>query len=86
MQFDHVNIRSRDMEAMRGFLEEVIGVNHIAFQVDDAHQAYEELKNAGVTFDGGPTFVEASGRLVVNFRDPDGWRLQLADARRKPPQ
>ena len=66
--------------------EENIGVNHIAFQVDDAHQAYGELKEAGVTFDGGPTFVEASGRLVVNFRDPDGWRLQLADAKRKPPQ
>lgn len=26
MQFNHVNIRSRNMEAMRGFLEEVIGV------------------------------------------------------------
>lgn len=26
MQFDHVNVRSRDMEAMRAFLEEVVGV------------------------------------------------------------
>jgi catechol 2,3-dioxygenase-like lactoylglutathione lyase family enzyme len=66
--------------------EENIGVNHIAFQVDDAHQAYKELKGVGIAFDDGPTFVGASGRLVVNFRDPDGWRLQLADAKREAPQ
>ncbi|NND49460.1 MAG: glyoxalase [Rhizobiales bacterium] len=26
MRFDHVNIRSRDMEAMRSFLEEIVGL------------------------------------------------------------
>jgi catechol 2,3-dioxygenase-like lactoylglutathione lyase family enzyme len=63
--------------------EENIGVNHIAFQVDDAPQAYESLKKQGVSFEEGPTFVSATGRIVVNFRDPDGWRLQLADVKRK---
>jgi len=63
--------------------EENIGVNHIAFRVDDAHQAYQELLGKGVAIEGEPTFVSATGRLVVNFRDPDGWRLQLVEADRK---
>ncbi|MFN3975198.1 MAG: VOC family protein [Dehalococcoidia bacterium] len=63
--------------------EENIGVNHIAFKVQNARQAYEELKEKGVSFEAPPTFVEATGRTIVNFRDPDGWRLQLVDAERK---
>jgi catechol 2,3-dioxygenase-like lactoylglutathione lyase family enzyme len=66
--------------------EENIGVNHIAFRVDNAQQAYEELRGKGITFARGPGFVQATGRTVVNFRDPDGWRLQLVDAERKAPQ
>lgn len=30
--------------------------------------------------------VRDTGRTTVNFRDPDGWRLQLVDAERKAPQ
>jgi hypothetical protein len=29
--------------------------------------------------------VRATGRTVLNLRDPDGWRLQLVDAARKAP-
>jgi hypothetical protein len=29
--------------------------------------------------------VPATGRTTVNFRDPDGWRLQLVDSDRKAP-
>jgi hypothetical protein len=33
-----------------------------------------------------PNYVAATGRMTVNFRDPDGWRMQLVDAQRKAPQ
>ena len=65
--------------------EENIGVNHIAFKVDNAQEAYTELQDKGVTSLRPPNFVAATGRMTVNFRDPDGWRLQLVDAERKMP-
>ena len=30
-------------------------------------------------------YVRATGRTVLNLRDPDGWRLQLVDAARRAP-
>jgi catechol 2,3-dioxygenase-like lactoylglutathione lyase family enzyme len=64
--------------------EENPGVNHIAFTVDDANAAYEHLQNNGVT-SNPPNHVQSTGRLTVNLRDPDGWRMQLVDAERKAP-
>jgi catechol 2,3-dioxygenase-like lactoylglutathione lyase family enzyme len=66
--------------------EENIGVNHIAFTVDNAQATYEELRSQGITSMRSPNFVPATGRTTVNLRDPDGWRLQLVDAARKAPQ
>jgi len=66
--------------------EENIGVNHIAFTVDNAQATYAELQSQGITSMRPPNFVPATGRTTVNFRDPDGWRLQLVDAARKAPQ
>jgi catechol 2,3-dioxygenase-like lactoylglutathione lyase family enzyme len=66
--------------------EENIGVNHIAFKVDNAATAYRELQNQGITSLRPPNFVQSTGRTTVNFRDPDGWRLQLVDAERQAPQ
>ena len=66
--------------------QETIGVNHIAFKVDDAQQSYDELRAAGIEFASGPHLVEATGRTIVNFRDPDGWRLQLVDSHRRTPE
>ncbi len=64
--------------------EENIGVNHIALKVSNAHEAHTELAAKGITFYAeGPRFIQSTGRTVVNFRDPDGWRLQLVDAERK---
>ncbi|MCS7207813.1 MAG: VOC family protein [Dehalococcoidia bacterium] len=63
--------------------EENIGINHIAFRVANAQEAYRELSAKGITFEEPPRFIEATGRTIVNFRDPDGWRLQLVDAERK---
>lgn len=65
--------------------EEVIGVNHIAFRVDDVRAAYEALKTSGVRFEREPQFIKETGRTIANGRDPDGWRFQLVDARRRAP-
>ncbi|MBI3980200.1 MAG: VOC family protein [Chloroflexi bacterium] len=65
--------------------EENPGINHIAFRVDDVQAAYAQLANAGVRFDRAPGLVPQTGRVIANFRDPDGWRLQLVDARRESP-
>ena len=64
--------------------EEVIGVNHIAFKVDDVNAANEVLSNTDIDFKK-PNYVEATGRTTINLRDPDGWRMQLVDAKREDP-
>jgi catechol 2,3-dioxygenase-like lactoylglutathione lyase family enzyme len=66
--------------------EENIGVNHIAFKVDNAQESYDELQGKGVKNMRTPNYVKATGRMTVNFRDPDGWRMQLVDAERKKPE
>ena len=66
--------------------EENIGVNHIAFKVDNAQQTYAELQGKGVKNMRTPNYVKATGRTTVNLRDPDGWRMQLVDADRKAPE
>jgi catechol 2,3-dioxygenase-like lactoylglutathione lyase family enzyme len=65
--------------------EEAIGVNHIAFQVADVAAAKTELAAQGIGASVEPVYVRATGRTVLNLRDPDGWRLQLVDAARKAP-
>lgn len=65
--------------------EENPGVNHIAFRCDDVASTHRELKGAGVRLDTEPRLVPQSGRTIVNFRDPDGWRLQLVDPKRATP-
>ncbi len=66
--------------------EENIGVNHIAFKVNNAQEAYNVLSGRGISLERAPHFVEVTGRTNVNLRDPDGWRLQLVDSERKPPK
>ena len=65
--------------------EENIGVNHIAFKVDNAQGSYDELLGKGLKTMRAPNFVKSTGRMTVNFRDPDGWRMQLVDSDRKAP-
>ncbi|MFP6731984.1 MAG: VOC family protein [Alphaproteobacteria bacterium] len=64
--------------------EEVIGVNHIAFRVDDVTAANETLKQTKIDADD-PNYVKETGRTTINLRDPDGWRMQLVDAKREDP-
>ncbi len=65
--------------------EENIGVNHIAFKVDSAAESYADMQKQGITTAKEPNYVESTGRTTVNFRDPDGWRMQLVDAERQAP-
>jgi catechol 2,3-dioxygenase-like lactoylglutathione lyase family enzyme len=66
--------------------EENPGINHISFRCDDVDAAYEALGAKGIAFYEGPSLVPSTGRRNALFRDPDGWRLQLSDARRAEPQ
>ncbi len=63
--------------------EENVGVNHIAFKVDNAQKTHQEITGRGITPERAPHFIESTGRTNINMRDPDGWRLQLVDADRK---
>lgn len=65
--------------------EEVIGVNHIAFRVDDVRTAHDALRAQGVRFERLPHYIAETGRTIANGRDPDGWRFQLVDAKRQAP-
>ena len=65
--------------------EENIGVNHIAFLVDDIETTYRNLSDNGIEFEGETQRIGPTGRTIANFRDPDGWRLQLVDSRRTKP-
>jgi catechol 2,3-dioxygenase-like lactoylglutathione lyase family enzyme len=64
--------------------EEVIGVNHIAFRVEDVNGAAETLGDTAIKHNP-PNYVESTGRTTINLRDPDGWRMQLVDAKRADP-
>lgn len=65
--------------------EETIGVNHIAFKVDDVKESHRGLVEKGIVFASEPRLVESTGRTNANLRDPDGWRLQLVDSERIKP-
>ena len=60
--------------------EEVPGINHIAFVVDDVEATYERLAEADVDGLVEPYYVERTGRTICNFRDPDGRRFQVVSA------
>jgi glyoxylase I family protein len=57
--------------------EEVPGINHIAFSVDDIDAVTEQLEAAEVDSIVGPYDVDKTGRTITNFRDPDGRRFQV---------
>ncbi len=61
-----------------------IGINHLAFQVDDIGQAYRQLREKGVEFVHAPyTFTPQDGALDVvgssfaYFKDPDGLNVEI---------
>ena len=65
--------------------EENPGMNHIAFLTDNVKEDFEKLKKKGIAFESDCHLVKATGRMIANFRDPDGFRLQLTDEKRAEP-
>lgn len=58
-------------------MEENIGINHVAYLVDDIEASVAGLVDAGARLERGPVTAKHTGRRLANFRDPDGWRLQI---------
>jgi catechol 2,3-dioxygenase-like lactoylglutathione lyase family enzyme len=58
-------------------MEENIGINHVAYLVDDIEAAVARLVECGARLERGPVTAKHTGRRLANFRDPDGWRLQI---------
>ena len=68
---------------------EVIGVNHIGFEVDDAPAAFEAFKAKGVKFQNTPSHYDVpdiDGKTwnVANFRDTSGFRYHILDRKGTP--
>jgi len=58
--------------------EEVPGINHVAYAVDNIEELTEQLKeDDNVDQVTDPYYVEHTGRTITNFRDPDGRRFQM---------
>ncbi|AHG02123.1 hypothetical protein HALLA_02105 (plasmid) [Halostagnicola larsenii XH-48] len=57
--------------------EEVPGINHIAFNVENIEEITDQLETEEVDSIVGPYDVEATDRTITNFRDPDGHRFQI---------
>jgi 4-hydroxyphenylpyruvate dioxygenase-like putative hemolysin len=66
--------------------EENIGINHIAFQAEDVFETHTELVAKGVQFNSEAYRNKHTGRGNIRLRDPDGWRLQVSDKKRKEPE
>lgn len=57
-----------------------VGAGHVALEVSDVRLAVEQLRDAGVSVEGGPLVIAdgpAAGWVIANFRDPDGNRIEL---------
>jgi len=61
-----------------------VGSAHLALNVDDLRQVYQEFKAKGVRFKGEPIEVPAGpnrGNLMVYMLDPDDFTLELIQIR-----
>lgn len=63
-------------------MEENIGINHVAYLVDDIEAAVARLVESGARLERGPVTAKHTGRRLANFRDPDGWRFQIVERSR----
>ena len=63
-------------------------ISHLAFLCDDIDKTCEDLTKKGIIFEEGPkggtlpVYSPVSGRKSASFRNPDGRRIQLVDAKR----
>jgi catechol 2,3-dioxygenase-like lactoylglutathione lyase family enzyme len=65
--------------------EENPGINHIAFKCSDVEETHKDLTAKGIEFYKGVHPSPSTGRKNALLRDPDGYRLQLSDAKRIEP-
>ena len=72
-----------EIHAVRGMENPCI--SHIAFVTNDIEADTEELKKKSFEFESECHYVEATGRTISNFRNPDGFRFQLVDERKEEP-
>jgi catechol 2,3-dioxygenase-like lactoylglutathione lyase family enzyme len=66
--------------------EENPGINHISFKCTDVEAVHKDLSAKGIVFQKGVHPSPSTGRKNALLRDPDGWRLQLSDAKRIEPE
>lgn len=73
---DYLNPKGKDKSEIR--LCDV-GCTHIAFEVDDVQQAYQQLKAKGVNFVSEPVRqnAESPGVTMVYMLDPDAYVVEL---------
>ena len=55
-----------------------VGISHIAFEVENLQELYEEFSAKGVRFNNPPLPVKGRG-MVCYLRDPDGITLELLE-------
>jgi catechol 2,3-dioxygenase-like lactoylglutathione lyase family enzyme len=70
------------LEIHQASMQEVIGINHLAFRVENVTAAAARIQALGIKLEGGPMMAKSTGRFLANFRDPDGLRLQIVEAPR----
>lgn len=56
--------------------EDIPGVNHVAFAVEELEETAHGIEAADIDVDG-PYTADATGRTIANIRDPDGNRFQI---------
>jgi len=59
------------------------GISHMALLVEDLENECKELAAKGISIEEGPVLVKASGRTLAIIRNPDGYRIQLVDTKRR---
>ena len=52
------------------------GINHIAFVAENIDEVAKVLDQKEIEH-RGPFYFEPTGRMLLNFRDPDGFRFQV---------
>ncbi|MGA2379710.1 MAG: VOC family protein [Spirochaetia bacterium] len=63
-----------------GLTSATVGINHIAFAVEEIHGYVSALQKKGIRLSTGP--VDIKNLTVAFFEDPDGNMLELSEARK----
>ena len=66
--------------------EENPGINHLAWATDNIEECAKVAKEKGYKQVGEPRLYAPTGRMLLNFRDPDGFRFQLTSTQRVEPK